>query len=124
MKKKCWFFVLLISPLISGCNDEVKQANFYIGAKENKIIELSLEELSSKIDVQHDTFLLATHKGDSCVCWADFQIVIESYNSKRKENGKDYLPFYSFDTDLMIENTPESFKVEKILAGYTEFYIF
>ena len=124
MKKKCWFFVLLISPLLSGCNDEGKKADFFIGAKENKIIELSLSELSSKIDTQHDTFFLATHKGDSCICWTGFQNVIETYNSSRKDDGKDYLPFYAFDTELMPENIPESFKVEKILSGYTDFYIF
>ncbi len=124
MKKKCCIFPLLILPLFSACKTEVKTADFLIGAAENKIIELSLTELSSKIDAQHDTFLLATHKGDSCICWANFQYTIAQFNKQRKEAGKDYLPFYSFDTELMTNNLPEDFKIDKILSGYTDFYIF
>ena len=124
MKKKCCIFPLLILPLLSGCKTEVKTTNFLIGAAENKIVELSLEELSSKIDAQHDTFLLATHKGDSCVCWTNFQYTITQFNNKRKEDGKDYLPFYSFDTELMTDNLPEDFKICKILSGYTDLYVF
>ena len=124
MKKKCCIFPLLILPLLSGCKNEAKKADFLIGAQENKIVELSLSELSSKIDTQHDTFLLATHKADSCLCWTNFRYAISQLNDKRKEEGKDYLPFYSFDTELMTDNLPETFKVDRILAGYTDFYIF
>lgn len=124
MNKKCCLFSVLILPLLSGCKDEVKTADFLIGAKENKIVELSLKELSSKVDTQHDTFFLATHKGDSCICWTNFQYVISRYNEARIKEGKDYLPFYSFDTELMTDNLPENFKVDRILSGYTDFYIF
>lgn len=124
MKKKCCIFPLLILPLLSGCKTETKTADFLIGAAENKIVELSLKELSSKVDTQHDTFFLATHKADSCICWTSFQFVITKFNEKRKEEGKDYLPFYSFDTELMTDNLPESFKIDKVLTGYTDLYIF
>ena len=124
MNKKSCIFPLLILPLLSGCQDEQKTADFLIGAKYNEITELSLGELSSKIDTQHDTFFLATHKGDSCICWTTFQYVIKTYNSSRKDEGKDFMPFYSFDTELMTDNLPETFKIDKILSGYTDFYIF
>lgn len=123
MNKKCCLFPLLILPLISGCNEEVKQGNFYFGSVENKIVQLDVSELSAKIDTQHDTFLLATHKGDSCSCWTNFQYVIESYNNKRKNAGLDFLPFYSFDTEL-IESTTSTLKIDKILSGYVDFYVF
>lgn len=126
MKKNRCFFQLLILPLISGCScsKENEKVSFYLGNVDNKIIELNLNELSSKIDTQHDSFLLATHKGNGCFCWTRFQYVLEQYNNQRKTEGKNYLPIYSFDTELMTDNLPDTFKVDIIPSGYVDFYIF
>ena len=124
MKKKYCLISLLILPLISACKTEQKLARFYISNLNNEIVELGINELSAKIDTQHDTFLLATHKGDSCTCWTGFEYVMSQYNEKRNKDGKNYLPFYAFDTELMTDNVPENFKIDKVLSGYVEFYIF
>lgn len=124
MKKKMRALPLLILPLTTGCKSEVLQGNFYIGSVENKIVELSLSDFSAKVDSEKGTFFLATHAGDSCTCWTGFQYIIESYNNERKASNKEYLPFYSFDTELMTSDLDESFKVDKILSGYVELYVF
>lgn len=114
MNKKVYIIPLLILPLISGCKSDDLKGDFYIGNSEDRIIELTFSELSAKINVQKDTFFVATHQGFSCTCWTGFQYIVQEYTKEK------HIPIYGFDTDLLDD---KSLGIDKVTSGYVELYV-
>ncbi len=122
MKKKLLLFPLLISPLISGCDSKPIQGDFLVGNYSASSIEITTSELSAKLLVEHDTFFLSTHKGESCICWTDFQNVLTTYNEQTKEDGDEYVPFFSYDT-TSYETGLKIPGIDEVMSGYVDFYV-
>lgn len=120
MKRKILSILLIGLLALSGCNSKEKTIDFCIGINENKIIELTKDSLLGKMKVQKDSFVLAVHDGNSCLCWQDFKDILRNYNGKRATNGNPLIPFFAFDCSI----ADEIEGIEKIETGYIDLYIF
>ena len=117
MNKKNFSIFLISLLMLSGCNSNENKIGFTIGSKENEVIELTTTSLLGKSQVQKDSFILAVHDGEECLCWQNFKDILKNYNASRDE----YIPFFSIDC------SPEDFDIkgiEKIKTGYIDLYIY
>jgi len=123
MRKKHLIFSILIMPLISGCEPKVGKVNFSMGSYTNDIIEINEAELAGKMLTSSESFFLVTHKGNSCSCYNDFKYILQTFNNNRKSDGKEYLPFFAIDVDLIDQYNLNHYGIDNILSGYVDFYV-
>jgi len=121
MKKKTFCLLLASLLVVSGCNSTPKTIDFTIGTLKNEIIELEGSSYLGKDIVQKDSFVLAVHDGDSCLCWREFKDILINYNEKRLINGDPYIPFFSLDSSTIDGDINE---IEKIETGYIDLYLY
>lgn len=114
MNKKVYIIPLLILPMLAACKDKNTKGDFLIGNSQNQVIEITYSELSAKLNVQKDTFFVATHQGFSCTCWTGFQFLVQEYTKNTS------VPIYGFDTDLLPDT---SLGIDKVSSGYVELYV-